>query len=246
MSAATTGPPQPLSGRVLAVAGAAGGLGPAVARRLLEAGASVCATDVSQDRLDALAHELGAPADRYDARVVDLLDEGAARAWADDLERRFERVDGLVHLVGGWRGGQSLAEAPLEDYRWLHDLLVRTVQHATRAFRDSLATSAAGRFVLVSSSQAQAPSGTNAAYAAAKAAAEAWTLALADDFREAGSGATANVVVVNAIVTAQMRADNPDKAYRTFTPAEDIAEAIAYLCSDAAAKMNGKRFPLHP
>jgi NADP-dependent 3-hydroxy acid dehydrogenase YdfG len=168
VSAATAGPPKPLSGRVLAVAGAAGGLGPSVARRLLEAGATVCATDVSQQRLDALAHELGAPSDRYDARVVDLLDEGAARTWVETLGARFEHVDGLVHLVGGWRGGQPLADAPLEDYRWLHDLLVRTVQHATRAFRGALAGSTAGRFVLVSSTEAQAPSGTNASYAAAK------------------------------------------------------------------------------
>jgi NAD(P)-dependent dehydrogenase (short-subunit alcohol dehydrogenase family) len=235
-----------LGGRVIAVAGAGGGLGPSVARRLARAGATICATDVSQERLDTLGRDLGAPEDRYDARVVDLLDETAARDWAYALGERFGRVDGLVHLVGGWRGGRPLAEAPLEDYEWLHDLLVRTVLHASRGFRDALAASPSGRFVLVSSSQAQAPSGTNAAYAAAKAAAEAWTLALADDFREAGSSATANVVVVNAIVTPQMREENPDKAYRTFTSAHDIAEAIAFICSDAGAKMNGKRVPLHP
>jgi NAD(P)-dependent dehydrogenase (short-subunit alcohol dehydrogenase family) len=43
-----------------------------------------------------------------------------------------------------------------------------------------------------------------------------------------------------------MRAENPDKAFRTFTSAEDIAEALAFLCSDHAAKMNGKRLQLHP
>jgi NAD(P)-dependent dehydrogenase (short-subunit alcohol dehydrogenase family) len=103
-----------------------------------------------------------------------------------------------------------------------------------------------GRFVLVSSSQAQSPSGTNAAYAAAKAAAESWTLALADSLRSDESSATANVLVVNAILTPQMRAESPEKPFRTFTSAEDIADAIAFICSDAAAKMNGKRLPLHP
>lgn len=235
-----------LAGRVLAIAGAGGGLGPSVATRLAAAGATVCATDRSQEALDGLVEQLGLPDDRYDARAVDLLDETATREWAGELEQRFDRVDGLLHLVGGWRGGQPIAEAPLEDYAWLHDLLVRTVQHTTRAFHDALAQSAAGRFVLVSSSQAQSPSATNASYAAAKAAAEAWTLALADDFRTAGSSATANVIVVNAIVTPQMREGNPDKDYRTFTSAEDIAEAMAFLCSDAAAAMNGKRVALYP
>jgi NAD(P)-dependent dehydrogenase (short-subunit alcohol dehydrogenase family) len=233
-----------LEGRVIAIAGAAGGLGPSVAGRLASGGATIAATDVSQERLDDLGDELGLSEERFDARVVDLLDERAARDWAADLRSRFGGVDALLHLVGGWRGGQPLPEAPLSDYEWLHDLLVRTVQHTTRAFHDALAASAHGRFVLVSSSQAQSPEGTNAAYAAAKAAAESWTLALAYSFKD--SAATANIVVVNAILTPSMREDNPDKEYPTFTSAEQIAEAIAFLCSDAAAKMNGKRLSLHP
>jgi NAD(P)-dependent dehydrogenase (short-subunit alcohol dehydrogenase family) len=153
-------------------------------------------------------------------------------------------VDALLHLVGGWRGGQPLPEAPLSDYEWLHDLLVRTVQHTTRAFHDALIQSKHGRFVLVSSSQAQRPEGTNASYAAAKAAAESWTLALADSFKD--TAATANIIVVNAILTPRMREENPDMEYAAFTSAEQIAEAIAFLLSDAAAKMNGKRLSLHP
>ena len=133
-------------------------------------------------------------------------------------------------------------EAPLSDWHLLHDLLVRTVQHTTRAFHDQLVASAHGRFVLVSAKQAQDPSNTNAAYAAAKAAAEAWTLALADGFGP--GGATANIIVVEAILTPRMREENPDAEHPTFTPAEDLAEAIAYLCSDAAGKMNGQRFAL--
>ena len=232
-----------LDGKIVAIAGAAGGLGPTVAARLAAAGATLALTDVDQGRLDELAADLELPDERLDGRVVDLLSEDAAREWAGGLAERFGRVDALLHLVGGWKGGEPLATAPLEDYEWLHDLLVRTLQHATRAFHDALAHEG-GRFVLISSTQAQAPSATNAAYAAAKAAAESWTLALADSFAE--SGATANVIVVNAILTPQMREQNPEKPFKTFTSVEDIAEAIAYLLSEAAAKMNGARLELHP
>jgi NAD(P)-dependent dehydrogenase (short-subunit alcohol dehydrogenase family) len=231
-----------LDGRIYAIAGVGGGLGPVVAERLAEAGAVVAGTDRDQERLDWLGTELGLAADRWDGRAVDLLDEEATRGWCAALIERFGRVDGLLHLVGGWRGGQPLHEEPLSDWELLHDLLIRTVQHTTRAFHDALLASEHGRFVLVSAKQAQSPSNTNAAYAAAKAAAEAWTLALADGF--AAGTATANIIVVDAILTPKMREESPGETFPTFTPAEHIAEAIAFLCSDAAAKMNGQRFPL--
>jgi NAD(P)-dependent dehydrogenase (short-subunit alcohol dehydrogenase family) len=231
-----------LDGRVYAIAGVGGGLGPVVAGRLVAAGATVAGTDRDQALIDEVGTGLGLPAERWDGRAVDLLDEDAARGWCGAVTERFGRVDGLLHLVGGWRGGRPLHEAPLSDWDLLHDLLIRTVQHTTRAFHQALLDGDQGRFVLVSAKQAQAPSNSNAAYAAAKAAAEAWTLALADGF--SGSGATANIVVVDAILTRRMREENPDGDFSTFTPAEHIAEAIAFLCSDGAAKMNGQRLSL--
>jgi len=232
---------QSLAGRVIAIAGVGGGLGPAVAERLGAAGAIVAGANRGQDELDALGAELGL-GERWDGHAVDLTDEDAVAAWRDGLVERFGRVDGLVHLVGGWRGGQPLHEEPLADWDLLHQLLIRTVQLTTRAFHDQLAQSAHGRFVLVSAKQAQRPSNGNAAYAAAKAAAEAWTLAYADGFGP--GGATANIIVVDAILTPRMREENPGQEFPTFTPTEHIADAIAWLCSDSAAEMNGTRLPL--
>ena len=233
-----------LDGRVIAVAGVGGGLGPAVVERLAADGATLALADIGVDRIEAAVGGLGIPEDRLDMQAVDLLEADAAVAWRDSLVERFGKVDGLLHLVGGWRGGDPIESFDMGDYEWLHDLLVRTLQNASRAFHGALTESGNGRFALVSSTQAQAPNGTNAAYAATKAAAESWTLALADSFE--GSGATANIVVVNAILTPAMRERNPDKEYPTFTPAEAIADALAYLCSDAAGRMNGQRLELHP
>lgn len=231
-----------LEGRVIAIAGIGGGLGPAVADVLGQEGAIVAGADVSQERVEEVGMDLDLAKSHWDGRAVDLLDEKATKEWCAALQEKYKRVDGLIHLVGGWRGGQPLHEAPLSDWDLLHDLLIRSVQNTTRAFHDALESSLHGRFVLVSAKQAQAPSNTSASYAAAKAAAEAWTLALADGFHD--SDATANIVVVEAILTPQLREENPDKDFSTFTPAEDIAEAIAFLCSDSAAKMNGQRFAL--
>ena len=175
-------------------------------------------------RLEADGHAVSAPR----SAEVDLLDPVQTQRWADSLSD----VTALVHLVGGWRGGVDPA-----DTEWLQAQLLTTVQNATRAFLEPLKASG-GRFVMVSSKQAVEPTWANAAYAAAKAAAEAWTFALADEI-------TANVVAVNAIVAPEMRAAKPDAKFATFTDAAHIAEAIAFLLSPAAAKMNGQRLALH-
>src|SRR4051812_9410040 len=227
-----------LEGRVVAVAGAGGSLGPIVVRALARDGARVAACDRAAGLLDGV-RDVAA-----DARVADLSTPEGAVAWRDGVVDALGEVHALLHLVGGWRGGRRLHEAPLADLDLLEVLLFRTVAHTTRAFaRDVEAAGERGRFALVSAAQAQRPSAGNAAYAAMKAAAEAWTLAFAQELRD--SGATANVVVINALVTPQMRAENPEKAYTTFTDAQEIAEALVYLCSDAARKMTGQRVALH-
>jgi NAD(P)-dependent dehydrogenase (short-subunit alcohol dehydrogenase family) len=228
-----------LSDRVIAIAGAGGTLGPTVVRRLAASGAQLALGGRQLEPLDALRAEVDG---QVDTAAVDLLDPGSTRDWATGIVERLGRVDGLLHLVGGWRGGSPIEEAPLEDWDLLHGLLIQTLQHATQAFAGHLIASGRGRFILVSAGQAQAPTHTNASYAAAKAAAEAWTLALADRFR--GTGAIANIVVVGAIVNEEMRAASPEKDFAKSTPAEAIAEAMAFLCSDQASPMNGKRLDL--
>jgi NAD(P)-dependent dehydrogenase (short-subunit alcohol dehydrogenase family) len=232
-----------LDGKVVAIAGAGGGLGPAVASLLAERGAKLALAERNPELAGKCKAELGVEDERCDSYAVDLLDADAARGWAEHVASKFGGIDALVHLVGGWRGGKPIAEAPPEDDEVMHALLVRTVQIATRAFLPYL-SERGGRFAIVSSAQAQQPTSTNAAYASAKAAAEAWTLALADEL--APTGGTANILVVNAIVTPEMRAASPDKPFKTFTDSAHIAEGIAFLLSDAASKMNGQRLSLHP
>jgi NAD(P)-dependent dehydrogenase (short-subunit alcohol dehydrogenase family) len=226
--------PRPLAGRRVAVAGAGGGLGPTVVRALVDAGAWVAASDRTEEHCSPVAGVADV------IHGVDLLTPDGAQKWADAVGE----VDAVLHLVGGWRGGQDIEEMDLADLDLLEDLLFHTVVHTTRAFAPLLkAAGERGRFALVSSSVVGRPTAGNAAYAATKAAAEAWTLTLAAEL--AATGGTANVAVVTAIVTPQMRAENPDKAYKSFTDVGEIADGLVFMCSDAARKMNGQRLRLH-
>ncbi|MFD0419354.1 SDR family NAD(P)-dependent oxidoreductase [Streptomyces sp. NPDC127108] len=236
-----------LDGAVVAVAGAAGPAGRATLLRLAEAGATVVASDADAARLaeavDAARYAHGGATVTGD--TVDLLDLEAARAWADRTEKEFGRVDGLVHLVGGWRGSASFAETDLGDWDVLEDLLIRTVQHTSLAFQDGLQRSGNGRYLLISAAGASKPTAGNAAYASAKAAAEAWTLALGDAFRKAGGDegprAAAAILVVKALVHDAMRAERPSAKFAGFTDVKELAEAIAGVWERPAKEVNGNR-----
>ncbi|MFJ8494300.1 SDR family NAD(P)-dependent oxidoreductase [Streptomyces sp. NPDC094038] len=236
-----------LSGTVIAVAGAGGPAGRATLMRLAEAGATVVGADNDPQRLseavDAARYASGGATVTGD--TVDLLDLRSTRDWATHIEKDFGRVDGLVHLVGGWRGSETFAKTSLDDWDFLELLLVKTVQHTSLAFHEALQRSERGRYVLISASAASRPTAGNAAYAAGKAAAEAWTLALADYFRKAGGpeGPTsaAAILVVKALVHDAMRAERPNAKFAGFTDVKDLAEAIEGVWSKSAAEVNGNR-----
>ncbi|GGW37042.1 SDR family NAD(P)-dependent oxidoreductase [Streptomyces xantholiticus] len=241
-----------LEGAVIAVAGAAGPAGRATLLRLAEAGAVVVASDADPQRLaeavDAARYAHGGATVTGD--TVDLLDLAAAREWADKTEKEFGRIDGLVHLVGGWRGSASFAETNPADWELLEKLLIRTVQHTSLAFHDGLQRSDKGRYLLISAAGASRPTAGNAAYAASKAAAEAWTLALADAFRKAGGeeGPTsaAAILVVKALVHDAMRAERPNAKFAGFTDVTELADAIAGVWDRPAREVNGQRLWLTP
>ncbi|ARZ66330.1 short-chain dehydrogenase [Streptomyces albireticuli] len=241
-----------LDGAVVAVAGAAGPAGRAALLRLAEAGATVVASDADAARLaeavDAARYAHGGATVTGD--TVDLLDLDATRAWVDRTEKEFGRIDGLVHLVGGWRGSSTFAETDLADWELLEKLLIRTVQHTSLAFEGALQRSGNGRYLLISAAGASKPTAGNAAYAASKAAAEAWTLALADSFRKAGGDegpkAAAAILVIKALVHDAMRAERPTAKFAGFTDVKDLAEAIVGVWDMPAQEVNGTRQWLTP
>ncbi|MFC0041785.1 SDR family NAD(P)-dependent oxidoreductase [Actinomadura rayongensis] len=225
------------AGRVVVVAGAAGAAGPAVCQALADAGAVVIACGRDADRLAAVA----GPAERH---AVDLLDDAATARFAASVAERHGRVDGLVHLVGGWRGGTPFTAEDPADWTWLSDRIVRTLQHTTRAFHPHLTASDAGRLAIVSAAEATRPTANNAHYAAAKAAAEAWTLAVAQSWT--GGPAAASILVVRGLLTDAMRAARPDAKFTSLTHVDAVAGRIASLWSEPAADLNGARLWLTP
>lgn len=222
-----------LTDSVVVVAGAAGDQGRPAAAAFAAAGATVIATGRDGDRLAAVV-ELHPQ--RIVPSVVDLADETATQAWAKELVADYGRIDGLMHLVGGWRGGKGIVESDLADWDFLHTNLIRTLQHATRALHDPILASPHGRIAIISSTGLDNPRASNAAYLTAKAGSEMWLRAVADSYKESDAAATIGRIM--ALVTPQLQAEKPE-GYQKFTPVEKIADWLVGLYGRPAVEING-------
>ncbi|SJM46376.1 SDR family NAD(P)-dependent oxidoreductase [Agrococcus casei] len=197
------------------IAGATSALGIATAAALTEAGHEVVAVGRSAERLEQVQ-----AAERV---AADLADFAAVQQLAEQLGA----VDGLVHLVGGWRGGGGLAGQSDEDFDWLETNVLTALRNTTRAFAAAIGASAAGRIAIVSTTGLEKPTAGNASYVALKAAAETWLQAVGHELRE--TPAEVHITRVKALVTEQERIDSPERKFPGYSDVTDVAAELAGL-----------------
>lgn len=253
------------------VTGGSGASGVAVARALHAAGHRVFTVGSDQARIDAAAEKAG---DGVTGLVCDLSRLEDVRQLGKDVSAAAGTIDAVIHLVGGWRGATGIADQTDEDWDFLERGAITTLRNVSRIFYDHIAASPYGRFAMVSSTAVAKPAAATASYVAAKAAAEAWTMAMADGFRRANAAAgddtaanntaandtaangtarntgrgeaAAVVLVVKALVDDEMRRNHPERKFPGATDVEDLAGAVVGLFDTPASGLNGSRLVLAP
>lgn len=186
--------PDSVAGRLVLIAGATSDSGLAAARVLASAGARVVAVGRDASRLDDLATAV--PGVRTE--VCDLADELEVAALVERVRASGGPVDGILHLVGGWRGGGGLAGQTDDDYRFLEGSF-SALRHLTRALDADLRASSGARVAVVSSTAVARPLAGGANYAAVKAATEAWARAVAQGFAKAARDAAEPLAAASVI-----------------------------------------------
>lgn len=211
-----------VSGRLVLLAGATSDAGVASARALAAAGARVVAVGRSAGKLERLAAIDGVRTEVCDLSAAEAVAELASRVHAAD-----GKIDGLIPLVGGWRGGGGLAGQSDDDYRFLESALT-VLRLTSRAFDDDLRASSAGRLAIVSSTAVARPLAGGANYAAVKAASEAWARAVAQGFAKAARDADEPLRAASVVFRA-----------KALDPAA-LAPAIVQLWNGNAAELNDR------
>lgn len=251
--------PVPNGGHALTVlvTGGSGASGIAVARALRQAGFRVFTVGSDRRRIEDAARNAG---DGVTPLVCDLADLSAVQDLRETLSGTAGPPDAVIHLVGGWRGATGIEDQSDDDWEFLERSAITTLRNVTRVFYADLVASPCGRFAMVSSTAVDKPLAANASYAAAKAAAEAWTMAMAEGLgrsaagRDRGVGSTggtgsepgsaAVVLVVKALVDPELRERHPERTFPGATDVEELAAAVVGLFSRPATELNGRRLVL--
>lgn len=232
-----------LAGRVAWVTGATGGVGPAVVRTLLAAGARVIASARRTEEFEQLAAQVGEPGASWTGEALDLTDPEAVTAAATKIREQHGRIDILVAVAGGWRGGQPVVETELSTLDWLWRINMITAFNACRAVLPAMLAQRWGRIITISARSALGGQARNAAYAATKAALLAFTQSLAAETRQAGI--TANTLLLSTVDTPANRAAMPTADHSRWVAPEQIAAAVRFLCSEEAAAICGAAIPIY-
>lgn len=226
--------PQGEGAKTIVITGATGVLGNLTAKTFAAQGHSLALLDHDQNKLDSLTRDLNLPSERLFTSIVDLRNGQAVQDSAEAVAKKFGSVHALIHLVGGWVGGKTLAETSAEDLESMLGQHVWTTFNLFQSFSPKLAESKWGRVITISPSTVSNPPPKRGVYTATKSAQETLVLTLAAELQE--SGVTANIIQVKAI-------DVENKGTGT-TPAEIVA-AMQYLFSEEAGKITGARIPLY-
>ena len=218
-----------VSGKLVVIAGATSASGRAAASELKMNGARVVAVGRDGGKLKDLSDALGG----LRTEVCELADELAVAGLAQRVHHAEGAVDGVLHLVGGWRGGGGLAGQSEADFRFLEQSFT-ALRHVSRAFDADLRASEAGRLAVVSSTAVARPLAGGANYAAVRAATEAWSRAVAHGFakgaRDSGQPLAAASVIFRVSSLAGLEKDLARRfAELWITPASEINDTIIEL-----------------
>ena len=225
-----------ISGKVVMVTGANGGLGALVTQALLEAGAAVVGvsrhirqSDFKQVGFTALAAEISTA-------------EGAKNA-VEAIVTRFGKIDVVVHTVGGFAGGPSIADTDDATFQRMLDMNLNSAFYVLRAAIPQLRKSGRGRLIAIGSRAALEPGPGVGAYSASKAALVSLVRTAALENKD--SGMTANTILPGTIDTTANRKSMPGADFSKWVRPEAIASLIVWLSGEGGKEISGAAIPIY-
>jgi NAD(P)-dependent dehydrogenase (short-subunit alcohol dehydrogenase family) len=221
--------------KVIFVTGAKGGLGTFVTQRFLSAGAVVAGASRSIKQEDFAGAN-------FVPLAVDFTKSAAVRVAVESVVSRYRKLDVLVHVLGGFAGGQTVAETDDATWEQLRDLNLTSAFYVLRAAIPHLRKSGKGRIVVIGSLAAVEPHAGLGAYVTFKTALQMLVRTVALENKDAGL--TANVILPGTMDTPANRKAMPDADSSKWLQPGAVADLAFWLAGDGTAHITGMSIPI--
>jgi len=231
-----------LSGKTALVTGATGGIGGEIAKALHAQGAHVGISGRNEEKLSALASELG---ERVSVLPADLSNSEAIADLVKRADEALGQIDILINNAGLTRDGLSMRMSD-EDWQSVIDVNMTATFRLAKAVQRGMMKRRHGRIINIASVVGVTGNPGQCNYVASKAGMIGWSKAMAAEV--ASRGITVNCVAPGFIATAMTDALNDDQKAKinatipagAMGASEDIASATVYLASDEAGYVTGQ------
>jgi len=225
-----------LAGQVALVTGANGGLGTFVSDGLLAAGATV--VGIARSIAAGEAHD-----SHFYPVSADLTDPQETRSLIARLGAQFQKIDVLVHVMGGFAGGASVPQIDDATWRKMMDLNLNAAFYVLREIVPVMREAGHGRIIVIGSRQAVQPAAGVAAYSASKAALVSLVQTVAIENKD--KNIRANVILPGTMDTPANRASMPKANFDNWVKPHHVAELVVLLAGDAGGDISGAAIPVY-
>jgi len=255
-----------IKGKVAVITGAGGVLGGSIAKSFVKAGAKVVAMDIRQENLDVRVKELTDLGGEAIGLVGNVLDIPSLEAAAQEIIKKWGRIDILLNIAGGNIPGATLApdqeffDMKIADWDKVTNLNMNGTVYPSYVFGNVMAKQKSGSIINISSMAALQSITRVPGYSAAKAAVSNFTQWLATEMAmKYGDGVRVNAIAPGFFIGDQNRAVllNPDGSLtersvkvlantpmNRFGDINELNGAVQFLCSEAASFITGVVLPI--
>jgi NAD(P)-dependent dehydrogenase (short-subunit alcohol dehydrogenase family) len=223
-----------MSEKIVLITGANGALGSAITNLFLAQGHRVIGASLHISAKDF-------PQANFQPLSLDFTDVDKVRAAIKSLSEKYGRLDALVHVMGAFAGGQSIADTTDKTWNQMRDLNLSSAFYVLRETIPHLRKSGKGRIVVIGSLAAREPRANLGAYVVFKSALSVLVRTVAAENYDA---LTANIVLPDTMDTPANRRDMPQADFSKWLPVTKVADLVLWLTDDSAAHITGTEIPI--